>query len=332
MAENNEIMIVDENSLRNKIYTIRGQQVMLDFELAQIYGYTTARFNEQVKNNIAKFDPDFMFQLTREEFDDLMSKKSTSSWGGRRKLPYVFTEQGLYMLMTILRGELATIQSKALIRLFKSMKDYLIENQPLLTQKNYFALVDTVESHSREIRALAQDVQEIKENMVTRADLSDFMKLFDQGASKEEILILDGEPFKADVAYQSIYKKARHKIAMVDDYISVKTLQHLAHAKPTVVITVISDNKAKPPLRFTEFNDFVKENPGRNITFLKSQNRAHDRYIALDEGTKEMKVYHCGASSKDAGRKVTTITRIADVDDYKNTIRQLLGNPSLTLK
>ena len=332
MPGNNEIIIVDEKTLRNKIYVIRGQQVMLDFELAEIYGYTTSRFNEQVKNNIDKFDSDFMFQLTREEFDGLMSKKSVSSWGGRRKLPNAFTEQGLYMLMTVLRGELATIQSKALIRLFKSMKDYLIENQPLLTQKNYFALVDTVESHSREIKAIAKDVQEIKENMVTRADLSDFIKLFDQGTSREEILILDGEPFKADVAYQSIYKKARHKIIMVDDYISVKTLQHLAHAKSAAAITVISDNKAKPPLRLAEFNDFMKENPGRHITFLQSQNRAHDRYIVLDEGTKEMKVYHCGASSKDAGRKITTITRITDIDDYKNTIRQLMGNPRLTLK
>lgn len=73
----------------------------LDFELAEIYGYTTARFNEQVKNNIEKFDNDFMFQLTADEFKNLMSKNSTSSWGGRRKLPYAFTEQGIYMLMTV---------------------------------------------------------------------------------------------------------------------------------------------------------------------------------------------------------------------------------------
>ena len=96
MAEGTEVAIVSEENIHEKIYVIRGQKVMLDFELAEIYGYTTTRFNEQVKNNIEKFDDDFMFELTKEEFENLMSKKSTSSWGGRRKLPKVFTEQGIY--------------------------------------------------------------------------------------------------------------------------------------------------------------------------------------------------------------------------------------------
>lgn len=94
-----EIVEINETLLQSKIYFIRNQKVMLDFELAEIYGYTTTRFNEQVKNNIEKFDEDFMFQLTKDEFENLMSKKSTSSWGGRRKLPKAFTEQGIYMLV-----------------------------------------------------------------------------------------------------------------------------------------------------------------------------------------------------------------------------------------
>lgn len=117
-----EKIIVSEEVLSERIYNIRGSKVMLDFELAEIYGYTTTKFNQQVKNNIEKFDGDFMFELTKEEFENLMSKKLTSSWGGRRKLPKVFTEQGIYMLMTVLRGELAVKQSKALIRTFKKMK------------------------------------------------------------------------------------------------------------------------------------------------------------------------------------------------------------------
>ena len=114
---------------------------MLDADLAVIYGYQTGRFNQQVKNNIEKFDADFRFQLTKEEYlqilrskkvtietpitdyntgdneieTNLISKKLTSSWGGNRKLPYVFTEQGVYMLMTVLKGDLATRQSKALV-------------------------------------------------------------------------------------------------------------------------------------------------------------------------------------------------------------------------
>lgn len=140
VEEKQEIILIDEELLRSKIYEIRGQKVMLDYELAEIYGYTTTRFNEQVKNNIEKFDDDFMFELTKEEFENLMSKKSISSWGGRRKLPRVFTEQGVYMLMTVLRGKLATMQSKALIRTFKKMKDYIVDNQNLIGQREYLLL------------------------------------------------------------------------------------------------------------------------------------------------------------------------------------------------
>ena len=139
-GDKQEIVVIDEEVLRSKIYEVRGQKVMLDFELAEIYGYTTTKFNQQVKNNIEKFDEDFMFQLTKEEFENLMSKKSTSSWGGRRKCPRGFTEQGVYMLMTVLRGKLATMQSKALIRTFKKMKDYIVGNQNLIGQREYLLL------------------------------------------------------------------------------------------------------------------------------------------------------------------------------------------------
>ena len=122
------ITLIDENLLKSKVYTIRGVKVMLDADLAEIYGYETRFFNLQVKNNQEKFDDDFRFQLSEDEFKPLMLKISTSKvcHGGTRKLPYAFTEQGIYMLMTVLRGEIATRQSKALVRLFKSMKDYIV--------------------------------------------------------------------------------------------------------------------------------------------------------------------------------------------------------------
>lgn len=101
MAEN-DLMIYDEDDLKSKIYIIRGVQVMLDFDLANIYGYETRYFNRQVNNNIERFDMDARFQLTKEEFQNLMCKNFTSSWGGTRKLPYAFTELGIYMLMTVL--------------------------------------------------------------------------------------------------------------------------------------------------------------------------------------------------------------------------------------
>ena len=330
MDERNVIMIVDEQSLKDKIYVIRGQQVMLDFDLAEIYGYETRYFNRQVQNNIERFrGNDFMFQLTKEEFENLMCKNFTSSRGGRRKLPYAFTEQGIYMLMTVLRGELAIEQSRTLIQLFKSMKDYIIENQQLMiTQRDYMVLAQKVERNTENIR----EIKDKLDNVVTKADLSDFMKLFDSGIEHDEILILDGEPFKADLAYQKIYRRAKRKLMVIDDYISTKTLHHLLHSKAAVKLTIISDNKARPPLKLAEYNDFLKENPGRSIDFITTSNKAHDRYIILDFNTKDMKVYHCGASSKDAGKKITTITQVRDISNYKEMVRELLGNRTLMLR
>lgn len=298
---------------------------MLDSDLAEIYGYETRYLNLQVKHNQNRFPEDFMFQLTKEEYDNLMLKNSTSSHGGRRTMPYVFTEQGVYQLATVLKGELAERQSVAIMRVFRAMREYISQNRQLLPQK------ELIELSARQT-ILEGQVKEIKNNMVSKADLSDIMKLFDQGFSNEEALILDGQPFKADEAYQRIYKSAKSKILIIDDYIGTKTLHHLAHSKKTAKITIISDNSAKPKLSLAEYNDFLVDNPGRNITFLHSMHRSHDRYIVLDEGTKDMKIYHCGASSKDAGNRITTITRIRDIDDYKLTIKTMLGNPVLVLK
>ena len=141
MDKTDEMMFVNHESLVKKIYIIRGQKVMLDFELAEIYGYETKNFNRQVKNNIEKFEgEDFMFRLTEEEMDDLRCKIFTSSWGGTRYLPYAFTEQGIYMLMTVLKGDLAVRQSRALVRTFKQMKDYIVENQGLIGKREFLQL------------------------------------------------------------------------------------------------------------------------------------------------------------------------------------------------
>lgn len=141
---------INDEYLKGHIYYVRGTRVMVDTDLAKIYGYSTKDFNRQVKNNIEKFEQDFMFQLTDEECEILRCKNSTSSWGGRRYNPYVFTEQGIYMLMTVLKGELATKQSKALIRIFKQMKDYIVDNQPLLGQREYLQLsLQTTKKHAR---------------------------------------------------------------------------------------------------------------------------------------------------------------------------------------
>ena len=114
-----EMSLIDENLLKSRIYTIRGVKVMIDADLAEIYGYSTGAFNRQVKNNIERFAEDFRFQLSKREVEELRCKNCIANISTmNRSYPFVFTEQGIYMLMTVLKGDLAIQQSMALIRLF----------------------------------------------------------------------------------------------------------------------------------------------------------------------------------------------------------------------
>ena len=205
VVDSNSLMI-NEEVLRDKIYSIRGQKVMLDYDLAKIYGYTTKAFNQQVKNNAEKFDgDDFMFKLTRSEINNLVkyssyalsdsdesvrSKKLTSrdglftgQDGGARYLPHAFTEQGIYMLMTVLRGELAVKQSRALIRMFKAMKDYIIENQELSKYKNNLAIMERVIDDSRSIEEIRGEIKFIR----TEGKVHDRFIVLDYGTGYERV-------------------------------------------------------------------------------------------------------------------------------------------------
>lgn len=320
---------VDKEIVKKQILTVRGCRVMLDVDIAVYFGVETGALNRAMKRNIKRFPPNFCFQLTKEELEDLKCQSGISSdyesHGGRRTLPYAYTEQGVAMLTSALHTDRAISASIQIMEAFVEMSHFIWQNRQLLPPQELLRL-------SGKQAFLEGEVRDIKENMVTKADLSDFIKLFDSGVEHDEILILDGEPFKADLAYQKIYRRAKRKIMVIDDYISTKTLQHLLHSKTSVKLTIISDNKARPPLRKTEYADFQKENPGRSIDFITTTNKAHDRYIILDQGTKDMKVYHCGASSKDAGKKITTITQVKDISNYKEMVKELTANPPLVLR
>lgn len=345
MDKKDEIMLVNQESLAEKIYIIRGQKVMLDFELAEIYGYETKRFNEQVKNNIEKFDDDFRFQLTKEEWENLRSKISTSKSetgsGGRRYLPYVFSEAGIYMLMTVLKGELAVKQSKALIRTFKQMKDYIVENQGLIGQRKFLQLSMQITSNVVEIQDLRRDLMNVEDkvaglvdnlgNVVHKSELSELILDLSNPQLKYGFLLLNGEPIEANLAYKDIYSIAKKSIYIVDNYIGVKTLVLLKDIPSSVEITIFSDNVGKG-LHTLEYQDFCKEYPFRKIKFQKSGGEFHDRYIIIDWNTDKQRIYHCGASSKDAGQRITTISEVVDQVVYADLINKLLKNPILKLK
>ena len=350
MEEQSELLL-REAQLKDKIYVIRGVQVMLDSDLAEIYGYTTKAFNQQVKNNIEKFDEeDLMFQLTNDEVRELSrskfltlnnenpnlrSKKLTSSWGGSRYSPYAFTEQGVYMLMTVLKGELATKQSKALVRLFKKMKDYVIENQEVLNHRDFLRLSLQTAENAQNIVEFRQKLTEIDDkvenvvsnlgDMVRKSELSPIMLNLGKPEIPPGWLILNGQPVENDLAYQQIYALANKSIAIIDNYISLKTLVLFKHAKQNVSVTIFTDN-TNNGLHKLEFEDFCKEYSGLKITIKKANNIFHDRYIILDYNTPDEKIYHCGSSSKDGGRKITTITKIDDTSLYKPLLAQIQNN------
>ena len=335
-----KVFEINEESLQDKIYTIRGHKVMLDFELAEIYGYTTTRFNEQVKNNTEKFDDDFMFELTKEEFANLMSKKSTSSWGGRRKLPRAFTEQGIYMLMTVLRGELAIKQSKALIRTFKKMKDYIIENRELIGQREYIQLSMQTAENIKDISKLKADIETVEKQMsdvmnqlndvVTKSDLAEMMNSF-VDEDDNGWLMYNTKYCTADLAYSSVYSQAKKTIFVVDNYIGLRTLVLLKNALSNVSITLFSDNIGKNKLHCVEYSDFCSEYPDINIVMKKTGGIYHDRFIVLDYGTVDERIFLCGASSKDAGARITSIVEDFGIEKYKPLIDGLLKNPNLVL-
>ena len=331
MAEQNkEIVVIDETTIKSKIYYIRNQRIMLDFELAEIYGYTTTRFNEQVKNNSEKFDDDFMFQLTKSEFENLISKKSTSSWGGRRKLPYAFTEQGIYMLMTVLRGELAVRQSKALIRMFKQMKDFIIENQDFISSKELVQIAIQTNQNTNDIARIDSKIN----TLATKEDLKKVMDNFIDPETYKHFLLMNGDKIEADVAYTKIYKSAKKSIYVIDNYIGLKTLELLRAARDKTQIVVFSDNvKNKDMLTKNILDDFRKDYPNIDLKLKIAGKKYHDRYIAIDFGTENEAFYLCGASSKDAGNKISSITKIEESskDMYHDMFSKMLNNKDLKI-
>ena len=238
-------------------------------------------------------------------------------------LPYVFTEQGIYMLMTVLKGDLAVRQSKALIRTFKEMKDFINENRSLVGGRELLQL-------SLQTTKNTEDIAVIKQNMVTKAELSKFIQDFTDPQTRREYLILNGESFDANIAYSNIYAAAKKSIFVIDNYIGVKTLVLLKDVAQNISITIFSDNMGKG-LSQSDYDDFSKQYPNTNITFTKTCGIFHDRYIVIDYKTPTEKIYHCGASSKDAGSKVTSITLIAEMNVYHQIIDSLMLNPALVL-
>ena len=336
--QNKEIVVVDDKTIKEKIYVIRGQRVMLDTDLAEIYGYSTRTFNQQVRNNIEKFDDDFMFILDKSELENLRSNFLTANISPKsRALPYVFTEQGIYMLMTVLKGELAIKQSKALIRTFKQMKDFIVENQDFIGSKELVQIAIQTNQNTNDIKQNSKEILELNSKMDTLATKEDLKKVMDNFIDPEtykHFLLMNGDKIEADVAYTKIYKSAKKSIYVIDNYIGLKTLELLRAARDKTEIIVFSDNvRNKDMLTKNILDDFRKDYPNVDLKLKIAGKKYHDRYIAIDYGTENETFYLCGASSKDAGNKISSITKIEESskDLYHTMFGRMLNNKDLKI-
>ena len=283
----NEILIHNRDDLKDKIYTIRGVQVMLDVDLAIIYGYSTKDFNRQVKNNIERFDEDFRFQLSDEEYSNLRCKiftsslnntepeilRSKSNWGGTRYKPYAFTEQGIYMLMTVLKGELAVAQSKILIRLFKEMKHFV--------QNNAF---------------LFNEIVSVKQHLLEHDErIDELFTLMDKyNIEEKQGVFFQGQIFDAYAKFESFIAQAEKEIILIDGYVDLSVLERFAKKKSGVAVTIYTDPKTKLTTQ-----DIQKFNAQYPTLTVKHTTKMHDRFLIIDQKM----LYHIGASLKDLGKK-----------------------------
>ena len=284
----NEIISKENSEIVNLIYEIRGKQVMLDSDLARLYECIngTKTINQAVKRNTEKFPEDFYFQLTPEEFLILKSQIGTSSWnehGGKRKLPYVFTEQGVAMLATVIRTSIASQVSVNIMRAFVAMRKYISSN--LLEQKYINDLV--LEDHDK-IKVLEDTFQKLEEK------------------TKVSEIYFDGQIYDAYSKILDIFKSAKNKLVIIDGYADNSLLDIIKRLNVQVTIITKSNN-------LLTHQDITRYNKQYSNLTVKYDNTFHDRYFILDNRI----IYHCGASINRIGYKTFSITRISDSDILK---------------
>lgn len=270
------------------IRVIRGQQVMLDNDLATLYSVETRRLNEQVKRNIERFPDDFMFQLTKEELDNLMSQNATSSWGGTRKLPYAFTEQGIAMLSSFLKSKTAVEVNIRIMRAFIAMRRFIATNAQL------FQRLETIEYHQLEMK---------QHQEVTDKRIDEVFRRLDADIPPMQGIFYDGQVFDAYRFVSDLIRKAKQAIVLIDNYVDDTVLTLLDKREKGVSATIYTQRVSN------QFQlDVDRHNDQYPPIEIKRFNKAHDRFLLVDD-----EVYHIGASIKDLGRKWFGFTLMRDI-------------------
>lgn len=288
MTEDKNLVIVDNKDIKNMIYTFRDQQVMVDSDLAKLYQVTTGNLNKAVKRNLSRFPEHFCFQLTEHEYKNLRFQNGSSSsnnnnYGGRRYMPYVFTEQGIAMLSAVLKSDIAVEISVKIMNSFVEMRRFLLSNQEL------FSRLDRIE-----IKQLETDRK--------------FEEVFNYIAANTEVkqnIFFNGKIYDAFSFIVGLIGKAKKEIILIDNYVDVNTLNILCKKNQGVEVVIATAGKGSLSVK-----DITKFNAQYPKLSVKTTTDFHDRFLILDK----IEVYHIGASIKDAGKKSFGITKIEDKD------------------
>ena len=281
----NEIVVI-----QNKILVIRNQQVMIDRDIAELYGVETKRLNEQVKRNIERFPDEFCFQLNDNEFKNWKSQFATSNSDkmGLRKRPYAFTEHGVTMLATVLKSETAVKASIQIVKAFVAMRKFLLTNAQI------FQRLDSLEMHRIESD---KRIDELFDRM-DRYAIDDTQGIFFQG-----------QIFDAYAKFESFIAQAQKSIVLIDNYIDLSVLERFTKKNVGVQVTIYT----QPQTPITE-QDVQRFNAQYPLLEVKHTTTMHDRFLIIDNQT----LYHIGASLKDLGKRcfafdVFDSTFIADI-------------------
>jgi hypothetical protein len=259
--------------IQKKIITVRGIQVLLDSDIAELYQVETKVLNQAVKRNIERFPIEFMFQLNDSDMEILRSQSVTSSWGGRRSLPYAFTEQGVAMLSAVLHSETAIKVSIQIMNAFVAMRRFLRDNAQV------FQRLDTLE-----LKQIETDKK--IEKALTAIE--------DKSLKPRQGIFYDGQVFDAWKFVSDLIRSAEKSIVLIDNYIDDSVLSLFEKRKKSVAVTLLAKNIS----RQLE-TDVKKFNEQYAPLVMKQFNASHDRFLIIDETD----LYHFGASLKDLGKK-----------------------------
>ena len=286
--------LITVNGIKNKIYTIQGKQVILDTDLAEFYGVTVKRLNEQVKRNKKKFPGYYIFQLTHNETNFLRSQFATANISSKsRTFPYVFTEYGVSQAASILNSNVAIEMSIKIIDAFIGMRKFLSK------QGQIFNRLDFIEQKQIEYD-------------------KNFEKVFNALERTEEIkqgIFFDGQIFDAYKFVLKLMRMAKQHLIIIDNYIDESVLTMCAELKKDVELTIFTGNLSKK-----QTLDIEKYNSQHPFINIKETDKFHDRFIIIDN----KEVYHIGASLKDLGKKCFAFSKIEDNSIVESLLKKIL--------